>query len=94
MQVYDPHGTGFADNETLRRIFHDLGYGDISDEDLEVPAAEPIPRRMADARTVHLRALPSRRARSQVLIETADADRDGRISLEDFRQMLCSRRSQ
>ena len=56
MQVYDPHGTGFADNETLRRIFHDLGYGDISDEDLEVPPMEPIPRRMADARPAPPRA--------------------------------------
>ena len=56
-QVYDPHGTGFADNETLRRIFHDLGYGDISDEDLEVPAAEPIPRRMAAWGMPHTRTL-------------------------------------
>ena len=42
----------------LRRIFQDLGYGDISPEDLEV------------------------------LVETADADGDGKISLEDFRSML------
>mmetsp|Transcript_10013 Transcript_10013/g.24913 ORF Transcript_10013/g.24913 Transcript_10013/m.24913 type:complete len:185 (+) Transcript_10013:29-583(+) len=57
-KVYDPHGTGYVDNETLRRIFEDLGYGEITDEDLEV------------------------------LVETADMDKDGRISLEDFRTMM------
>ena len=46
------------DNETLRRIFEDLGYGEITDEDLEV------------------------------LVETADMDKDGRISVEDFRSMM------
>ena len=51
-------GTGYVDNETLRRIFEDLGYGEITDEDLEV------------------------------LVETADMDKDGRISLEDFRTMM------
>ncbi|KAG8469182.1 hypothetical protein KFE25_007700 [Diacronema lutheri] len=34
--VYDPHGTGFADIDTLKRIFTDLGFGDISDEDVSV----------------------------------------------------------
>jgi len=57
-KAYDPNGTGFADPETLRSIFQALGYGEITDEDL------------------------------QVLVETADADRDGKISLEDFRQMM------
>jgi Ca2+-binding EF-hand superfamily protein len=47
-----------VDNETLRRIFEDLGYGEITDEDLEV------------------------------LVETADMDKDGRISVEDFRTMM------
>ena len=51
-------GTGYVDNETLRRIFEDLGYGEITDEDLEV------------------------------LVETADMDKDGRISVEDFRTMM------
>ena len=50
--------TGYVDNETLRRIFEDLGYGEITDEDLEV------------------------------LVETADMDKDGRISVEDFRSMM------
>lgn len=56
--VYDPGNTGFADVETLRRIFADLGFGEISDEDVGV------------------------------LIEASDVDGDGRISLEDFRQMV------
>jgi Ca2+-binding EF-hand superfamily protein len=57
-KVYDPQGTGFVDHETLRSIFENLGYGEITDEDLAV------------------------------LVETADADGDGRISLDDFRGML------
>jgi len=57
-KAYDPNGTGFADPETLRSIFQALGYGEITDDDL------------------------------QVLVETADADNDGKISLEDFRQMM------
>lgn len=57
-QVYDPQGTGFVDHETLRSIFENLGYGEITDEDLAV------------------------------LVETADADGDGKISLDDFRGML------
>ena len=56
-KVYDPHGTGFVDTDTMRHVFESLGYGQISDEDLAV------------------------------LIETADRDRDGRISLEDFRHV-------
>ena len=59
-KVYDPHNTGYVDSETLRRIFQDLGYGTIDDDDL------------------------------LILVETADADRDGKISLEDFRSMLSS----
>ena len=50
--------TGYVDNETLRGIFENLGYGEITDDDLSV------------------------------LVETADVDRDGKISLDDFRQML------
>ena len=57
-KVYDPNNTGFVDTETLRGIFGNLGYGEITDEDLKV------------------------------LIATADADGDGKISREDFRQML------
>ena len=54
-------GTGYVDNATLRSIFENLGYGEITDDDLAV------------------------------LIETADTDCDGRISLDDFRAM-CARR--
>lgn len=34
--VYDPQNTGFVDNDTLRRIFTDLGFGEITDEDMNV----------------------------------------------------------
>ena len=57
-KAYDPNNTGFVDTDTLRSIFESLGYGEITDEDL------------------------------QVLIETADVDGDGRISLSDFQSML------
>ncbi|GMI06240.1 hypothetical protein TrRE_jg11014 [Triparma retinervis] len=57
-KVYDPHSTGFVDSEILRSIFENLGFGEISDEDLGI------------------------------LVETGDKDKDGRISLQDFRNML------
>jgi Ca2+-binding EF-hand superfamily protein len=57
-KVYDPHSTGYVDTEILRNVFMNLGFGDISDEDLEI------------------------------LIETGDGDKDGKISLNDFRNML------
>jgi Ca2+-binding EF-hand superfamily protein len=47
-----------VDNEILRNIFQNLGFGDISDEDLDI------------------------------LVETGDGDKDGKISLADFRNML------
>lgn len=50
------------DAEVLRSIFSNLGFGQISDEDLSV------------------------------LIEAADGDGDGRVSLEDFRGMCDSTR--
>ena len=53
-------GTGYVDNATLRSIFENLGYVEITDDDLDV------------------------------LVQTADGDKDGRISLEDFRGMLAN----
>ena len=53
-------GTGYVDNATLRSIFENLGYGEITDDDLDV------------------------------LVQTADGDKDGRISLEAFRGMLAN----
>ena len=35
-KVYDPNSTGFVDAEILRSIFQNLGFGDISDEDLSI----------------------------------------------------------
>mmetsp|Transcript_16775 Transcript_16775/g.39548 ORF Transcript_16775/g.39548 Transcript_16775/m.39548 type:complete len:160 (+) Transcript_16775:59-538(+) len=57
-KVYDPHETGFVDIEVLKAIFSNLGFGDVTNEDV------------------------------QVLVETADVDGDGKISLEDFRHMI------
>lgn len=36
MQAYDPSDTGFMDTEILRSIFSNLGFGQLSDEDLTV----------------------------------------------------------
>lgn len=52
------------DAEVLRSIFNNLGFGQLSDEDLGV------------------------------LIEAADGDGDGRVSLEDFREMCSSARKE
>jgi len=57
-KVYDPHETGFVDIEILKGIFSNLGFGEVTQEDVAV------------------------------LIETADVDGDGRISLDDFRRMV------
>ena len=57
-KVYDPEDTGFIDTGTLRSIFEKLGFGQISDDDV------------------------------QILVETADCDGDGKISLDDFRKMI------
>uniref|UniRef100_A0A7S0U1V1 EF-hand domain-containing protein n=2 Tax=Hemiselmis andersenii TaxID=464988 RepID=A0A7S0U1V1_HEMAN len=57
-KVYDPHDTGFVDMDILKGIFVNLGFGDITPDDV------------------------------QVLIETADVDNDGKISLADFRKMV------
>lgn len=34
-QVYDPEGTGFMDPEILKKIFSNLGFGEMSDGDLK-----------------------------------------------------------
>mmetsp|Transcript_20121 Transcript_20121/g.27345 ORF Transcript_20121/g.27345 Transcript_20121/m.27345 type:complete len:179 (-) Transcript_20121:279-815(-) len=57
-EVYDPNRTGFIDTDVLRTVFENLGFGTITDEDLEV------------------------------LLQTGDIDKDGKISLNDFRGML------
>mmetsp|Transcript_10225 Transcript_10225/g.25259 ORF Transcript_10225/g.25259 Transcript_10225/m.25259 type:complete len:196 (+) Transcript_10225:146-733(+) len=57
-KVYDPHDTGFIDIDILKQIFVNLGFGEITPEDV------------------------------QVLVETADVDGDGKISLADFRKMI------
>lgn len=60
MQAYDPSDTGFMDTEILRSIFSNLGFGQLSDEDLTV------------------------------LVEAADGDGDGKVSIADFRGMCDS----
>ncbi|KAF0711519.1 Aste57867_5213 [Aphanomyces stellatus] len=57
-RAYDPEGTGFVSFDVLSRLFENLGYGKLSDEDL------------------------------RVLVATADADKDGKLNLDDFRHML------
>lgn len=57
-KVYDPEGSGFVDLDVLKRIFENLGFGALSEDEL------------------------------RILVETGDADKDGKISLSDFRQLI------
>lgn len=57
-KIFDPNETGYIDMEVLRNIMTQLGYGQITENDLKV------------------------------LRDSADADRDGKVSLEDFKNML------
>jgi calmodulin len=57
-RAYDPDGTGFVDTNVLRAVFQKLGFGEISQGDLEI------------------------------LVDAADMDGDGKISLDDFRKMM------
>jgi len=36
VQIYDPEGTGYVDTDVLKAIFEQLGYGPISEEDMQV----------------------------------------------------------
>jgi len=56
-KIYDPNETGYIDVDVFREILSNLGFGDITDQDI------------------------------QTLIDTADVDGDGRVSLNDFRRM-------
>mmetsp|Transcript_39255 Transcript_39255/g.122871 ORF Transcript_39255/g.122871 Transcript_39255/m.122871 type:complete len:174 (-) Transcript_39255:203-724(-) len=57
-KAYEPDETGAIRPETLRRVFQDLGFGEIAEDDVEI------------------------------LTETADINKDGKITLEDFRALL------
>lgn len=57
-KAYDPEETGFISREMLRDVFERLGFGALTDEDVNL------------------------------LVSCADADRDGRINLADFRTLL------
>merc|ERR1712072_740596 len=35
-KAYDPHGTGYVDTDVLRGVFQNLGFGEITDEDLQI----------------------------------------------------------
>ena len=35
-KVYDPDGTGYVDSNVLRSIFENLGFGEITDDDLTI----------------------------------------------------------
>ena len=35
-KVYDPDGTGFVDTDVLRSMFENLGFGEVTDEDLMI----------------------------------------------------------
>ena len=35
-KAYDPHDTGYVDTDVLRSVFQNLGFGEITDEDLQI----------------------------------------------------------
>ena len=35
-KVYDPDGTGFVDSSVLRAVFENLGFGEITEDDLAI----------------------------------------------------------
>ncbi|KAJ8608753.1 hypothetical protein CTAYLR_007788 [Chrysophaeum taylorii] len=35
-KVYDPNGTGFVDTQVLRTIFENLGFGEVTEDDLQI----------------------------------------------------------
>ena len=60
-KILDPTGLNYIAEERLKKIFSNLGYGDLNDEEL------------------------------RLLVRTGDSDGDGRIGLEDFRQLSHSK---
>lgn len=56
--MFDPQGTGYVDEQILKRILRQTGHGEIDDEDMKV------------------------------LLDVTDVDGDGKISIEDFVNML------
>ncbi|RNF25633.1 uncharacterized protein Tco025E_02193 [Trypanosoma conorhini] len=57
-KIYDPQGSGVVDVEVLAGIMKRIGFGELSQEEMEL------------------------------MIQTADFDKDGNINLEDFRNLL------
>jgi hypothetical protein len=41
--VYDPHDTGYVDMEVLKGIFVNLGFGEMSHDDVQVETLNPEP---------------------------------------------------
>ena len=104
-KVYYPHDTGFVDIETLKGIFTNLGFGDITPEDVtvlvETADSGALPALSVEA-TCHASRLlctvaqsPGRLAErlTQCLAPDAATDGDGRISLSDFRRMVSHSKS-
>ncbi len=58
--ILDPSNVGYIDAERMRKVFANLGFGELSDEELIL------------------------------LMESADFDGDGKISLDDFRKLSSS----
>ena len=57
-QVFTQKGSKYLDIDILKRMLAQLGYNNLSDEDVDV------------------------------LLETADVDKDGKVSIEDFAAMV------
>ncbi len=80
--MYDPHNSGVAELSAIARTFEALGYGPLSQEDLNVLVCLSLP-----ICPPHL-SLPLSQTHLRTQMDAADADGDGKITLEDFRRVL------
>ena len=85
-KVYDPDGSGYADVSVMKSVFENLGFNELSDEDLDILVrVHPCPLLVLLRKFSHC---CNHHAPVYTKIETADKDKDGRISLEDFRNLI------
>lgn len=103
-QIYDPNNTGYIDLEVFREILTNLGFGDITEQDIQtlidtadVRQNDSTAQRSV-ARIAHSNCFCAPAASDSLTccctlrsaVSVAQVDGDGRVSLADFRRMLPS----
>lgn len=94
-KIYDPNETGYIDLEVFREILSNLGFGDITDQDIQtlidtadVRSAARHRELLAGHEAAHDRFQFLTDACSSSVLSLPQVDGDGRVSLADFRKML------